>query len=572
MKRFLAIAMIISDISFASQISVTNITVGGVSRSLYFYTPSSPPNNPMPVVMFLHGGTQNALSASDDDAVPSVLQTISNRDKFILIYGEGTTSDFSTNLWWNDCRENQGSPRSNSDDVSYIEHVFEWSKTLSDHKVDTNRFYVVGASSGGMMALRCAIEIPDVVASVASFIANMPTATNSVCLTPPDRATPMFICNGTNDEIMPWSGGEVKINKGSVTSIIATVQYWRNINQTTGAITQHLPNINTGDGSTNVQVTYYGGQQNSQVRFITTYGGGHAVPSTSVYVNIFPQNRDFEGMDAAWKFMRTFTLDHRVATGLSMPVGGDFDGDGVSDYATFWPQLAMWRVYLSNSSEWKTIQYGPSGSSPYAYDFDGDGMSDVGVVYTNSGSIHWAHFLSGGGGDQQFTFGVAGDIPCVADYDGDGIDDEAVYRPSSGAWLIYNSTIGLKTSYFGNVNMRPYPADYDGDGKADISVYDFTTHIWHYFGSSSGYSNSTFGSAGYVPVPGDYFGQGKSQMALFKSSTAQWVIRNPPNSDYTTTFGGSGWLAYPGEYSGGGTNKLGVFDKSTDNFWWISIL
>lgn len=568
--RFLVALLLVSNLN-AGQLQFVSLVVEGTNRQLLSYIPDNLPDNPVPVVLYLHAGFFNAEYSASSESVSSVLMRMADRDKFLLVYGEGTSTAGGTNLWWNDCRAYQGQPRSTNDDVRYVREVLVWARDQSGVLVDTNRQYVFGASNGGMMAMRCGIEASDVVAGVCSFIANLPAITNNVCFDGPLNSTPIFICNGSSDNLfMPWGGGEIQFGKGTVMSALSTVQYWRNENYTTTASTQSIANINLADGSTNLMFTYGGGSNNSQVRFVATYNGGHSVPSTSVYVGAFSQNRDFEGYEAAWSFIKSFTLDSRATSGSNLPVPGDYDGDGVTDYATFWPNLAVWRIFYSASEEWQIFPYGPSSSAPYVRDFDGDGKDDVGVIYTNGSALTWAHFLSAGNTNRFVSFGTIGDIPASADYDGDGRADIGIYRPSSGYWAIVRSSLGFTSTIYGNINMRPFPSDYDGDGKADISVYDFSNYSWYYFGSSSGPSSNSFGSAGYIPVPDDYFGTGKSQLALFKASSAQWVIRNPPNGDYSTTYGGSGWLPCVGNYDTNSADvEIGVFDRSTDNYWWI---
>jgi hypothetical protein len=112
-----------------------------------------------------------------------------------------------------------------------------------------------------------------------------------------------------------------------------------------------------------------------------------------------------------------------------IPVQGDFDGDGLSDPATYRRASGEWRIWLS------------------------------GANYAQTNPVVW---------------GVGTDVPVAADYDGDGITDLAVYRRSTGTWSIWQSA--TKTSraiQWGNADDRPMPIDFDHDGRADLALHRF---------------------------------------------------------------------------------------------------
>ena len=61
----------------------------------------------------------------------------------------------------------------------------------------------------------------------------------------------------------------------------------------------------------------------------------------------------------------------------SVPVTGDFDGDGASDCGCYTPATGSWEIALS-SGGLRTEPLGAAGAIPIVGDFDGDGMADVG--------------------------------------------------------------------------------------------------------------------------------------------------------------------------------------------------
>src|SRR5437016_322712 len=83
-------------------------------------------------------------------------------------------------------------------------------------------------------------------------------------------------------------------------------------------------------------------------------------------------------------------------------------------------------------------QWGTSGDIPVRGDYDGDGTTDFAVWRPSTGQ--W--FIIPSSNSSNFIvqqWGMGGDIPVHEDYDGDGKTDFAVLRPSSGTWYIIPS-------------------------------------------------------------------------------------------------------------------------------------
>ena len=64
----------------------------------------------------------------------------------------------------------------------------------------------------------------------------------------------------------------------------------------------------------------------------------------------------------------------------TIPVVGDFDGDGRDDIGCYYPPGGNWYVFKSTEGFWQT-QFGYAGTEPVVGDFDGDGGSDIGCYY-----------------------------------------------------------------------------------------------------------------------------------------------------------------------------------------------
>ena len=221
------------------------LPVSGITRYFDFYVPPGLPEN-APVVIVLHGGTQNKARVIDGTTGSSGWLSVAESEAVLLIVPNGTGADGDPNAVsarWNDCRSDQVSG-SSADDVAFIAALIDWALNEPSLVVDENRVYVAGASNGGMMSYRAALELGDRIAGIAAFIANNPVNLDPSCEAAVNDVNPapvsVFICNGTADTLMPFNGGTVALgNGGQVASSLETRDFWRARNSTT----QPLPPI-----------------------------------------------------------------------------------------------------------------------------------------------------------------------------------------------------------------------------------------------------------------------------------------------------------------------------------------
>ncbi len=120
----------------------------------------------------------------------------------------------------------------------------------------------------------------------------------------------------------------------------------------------------------------------------------------------------------------------RVTQDQDYPVPGDYDGDGITDLATYSPFTAMWHIrYSHDLSVTETSLSGPVGM-PVPARYNG-GTKDVPGVYSFDG--HWiidGHPTPIAYGDT--TPGTTS-FPTPADYDGDGAAEPAYVTLTTGA-------------------------------------------------------------------------------------------------------------------------------------------
>ena len=281
----------------------------GLQRRFRVYVPTTLADD-APMVMLLHGGTQSMTRIFERGAGGTQAWTdVADDEGFLLVVPNGTNVETGAptgeNQRWNDCRTFGADPP--VDDVGFILALADWS--AERFRLDPDRLVVTGASNGGMMAYRLAVERPDRVSAIAAFIANLPK--NGEC-PEPTQPVPVFIANGTADPLMPYAGGAVANGRGRVHSAEATRDVWVDANAADPSrrTVQALPNRDPDDGSRIVCEAYPAPATGAAVRFCRMDGAGHAMPSRAHRLSrpvewvLGRQNHDVEGARLAWAFLQ----------------------------------------------------------------------------------------------------------------------------------------------------------------------------------------------------------------------------------------------------------------------------
>lgn len=284
----------------------------GLARVFRYYVPEGLKENAPTVVLF-HGGTQSmdAVFRSNAGGTKAWVP-LAEEENFVLLVPNGmdpeTGSHTGDNQFWNDCRMpgTVDGPQSMADDVGFIMKLDAW--VQSRLSVDPDRFYLTGASNGGQMAYRLAIERAERVAAIATFIANLPVKSEcSLSSTP----VPVFMMNGTEDPIIPFDGGKAD-GRGPFFSAPETRDVWVGVNaaDTSRRSVMQFPNRSAEDESEVLCADDPAGDSGAPVRFCRVEGGGHSMPSIEYPISSFaerilgPQNQDLEGARLAWQFLQ----------------------------------------------------------------------------------------------------------------------------------------------------------------------------------------------------------------------------------------------------------------------------
>jgi hypothetical protein len=112
----------------------------------------------------------------------------------------------------------------------------------------------------------------------------------------------------------------------------------------------------------------------------------------------------------------------------------DFDGDGVSDEATYHARTGQWEIHSGATETTDWYQFGSSATMPVPGDYDGDGQADLAVYEFDQGN--WFVWSSLRDTIDVWQWGYPGVLPLPDDLDGDGVTELVVYDPASGVTYV----------------------------------------------------------------------------------------------------------------------------------------
>lgn len=268
-------------------------------RSFFDFVPPRVSDHPALLLIF-HG------SGGDGRRVRRLFDysfdRIAERKGFIVVYPNGFEGH------WNDCRREART----SAKLQHVDDV-AFSRALVDHfahsrGVDTTRVFAAGFSNGGQMALRLAMEAPDLLRGVAAVAASLPAGGNMDCW-PRGRPLSVLLMNGTDDPVNPYNGGPVALFgrfgwRGRVLSTADSIDYWRELaGYTSGPEVRELPDVDPRDGTRVVQRRWRA-PGHPTVVLDTIVGGGHTIPGRGARMPriLGRTSRDLDAGREIWSF------------------------------------------------------------------------------------------------------------------------------------------------------------------------------------------------------------------------------------------------------------------------------
>jgi polyhydroxybutyrate depolymerase len=274
---------------------------GGRTRTWHAYLPARSVPKPA-LVLVLHGSSGDWAQARGGYAY--AFDELAETEPFIPVYPDGFEGH------WNDCRR-AGPYAANTldvDDVGFLRALVE--RFATEHGADRSRVFATGISNGGQMALRLALEAPDLVRAVAPVVASLPAERNLDCK-PAGRPVSVLIMNGSADPMNPWAGGDVALygligNRGAVLSTGESTDYFRELAGHVGAAdVSALPDRDPNDNST-VEVQRWSTPGRKPIVLYAIQNGGHNAPHPKLTLPrlLGPTNHDISAAHEIWRFFR----------------------------------------------------------------------------------------------------------------------------------------------------------------------------------------------------------------------------------------------------------------------------
>ena len=257
--------------ALSGTLSKASLEVGGLQRSYRTYVPKSLPQG-APLVLVMHGSGEGPQAIRVGTGYG--FERLADQHGFALVYPKSFGFD------WNDCSSigNTAVNGVRADDAGFLAALVD--KLVGELGVDPKRVFAAGVSNGGSMALRLALEDPKRYRAVAAALANVPAPQNFQCQ--PGAQTPsVLIMNGTEDPLVPYGGGEIKLlgmfyKGGHVISSIASAQFFAERNGIAG---QPLVSpTQTAQGTRVEHARWPAKDGRTEVELVTLHGAGHGLP------------------------------------------------------------------------------------------------------------------------------------------------------------------------------------------------------------------------------------------------------------------------------------------------------
>ena len=291
-----------SEVAQQGDLSKHEITVDQLERSYLLYTPASAISSQKtrPLVLVFHGGGGTARGIAKE--VGPSLHGIADHEGFLIAYPDAVDKiwDFGAGLI-------SESLDVRIDDRAYFAAVLD--ELTNTKPIDEQKIFATGISRGGQASYFVACVFPDRIRAIAPVAMPMPTFMLDLC--PDTQGIGVAILNGTDDPLVPYDGGHIRVGRrerGEVMSTDDTINFWRSRNNCAAEPTAKAV-LDPENDRMQVHKTSWEKCEHDPVLLYRIQGGGHTWPSGRQYLPRFlvgPVNRDIDAATEIWSFFSRF--------------------------------------------------------------------------------------------------------------------------------------------------------------------------------------------------------------------------------------------------------------------------
>jgi len=281
-----------------------SLVIDGRARTYLLHIPTGyDSQKPYPLVIALHGGGGSGERIMEQ----TKLNTISDREGFIVAYPDAVSGGRRAERQWNDGRGTMASAENGIDDIAFIRTLVN--TVAHAYLIDAKRVFAAGISNGGIMTYRLGCEASDIFAAIAPVAANLaePLAACS-----PQHPISVMQVNGTKDpfisvdggeccKVVPWApGGRLLSIRDSLSRFLR-----KNACQET-PMSETLP-ASINDGTAIEKQVFPGCGSGADVVLYLVHGGGHAWPPNEPEAPRLAgiSSKNLDTSEAVWEFFKT---------------------------------------------------------------------------------------------------------------------------------------------------------------------------------------------------------------------------------------------------------------------------